>query len=275
MNTLNLRKSTWAVLFVSALAACGGAPSQPAAAPERVQALQAQVDDLSRELTRLHNAVPADQEGIMHGYWDMLQRQLLYVRRMPGIVARGCTDWTLMDPAVMGRAAAGGPAPCPTVHAGAPADGWPFPADMTPKLFEVMMQHQLEMLRSQVAAIVAEPDDNKRIYLIRDHYDTRYQDIQMALGRSWMWTPYDPATLPESQTMGAQLLQQYCSQCHLAPRPDLYTRAEWQRITRTMHDIIQSQSRTEIMGVRMPASDEFDLIVSYLESHAHVVPAGP
>ncbi|HLW73610.1 MAG TPA: hypothetical protein VKT74_00920 [Gammaproteobacteria bacterium] len=247
---------------------CSSTPP-PAAEPTRTQALQAQVDDLSRELDRLHDAAPADQEQVMHDYWSMLQRQLQYVRRMPGIVAHGCTDWTLMDPAVMGRAAAGAPGPCPTVHDSGPAAGWEFPAEMTPRLFAFMMQHQLVMLQAQVADILAQPDESKRLDLIRQHYETRYQDIQMALGRSWMWTPYDAASLPDNHSLGAELLTKYCSQCHVAPHPELYTQAEWQRITRTMHDIIQSQSRTELMGVHMPAPDEFDLIVSYLESHPH------
>lgn len=260
-----------ALILAGGLAACSSAPP-PVAEPARMHALQAQVNDLSRELDRLHDAAPADQEQIMHDYWSMLQRQLQYVRRMPGIVAHGCTDWTLMDPAVMGRAAAGDPEACPTVHDSGPAAGWEFPAEMTPRLFEIMMQHQLTMLRAQVADILAQPDAAKRLDLIRLHYETRYQDIQMALGRSWMWTPYDAATLPDNQSLGAELLMKYCSQCHVAPHPGLYTRAEWQRITRTMHDVIQSQSRTELMGVRMPAPDEFDLIVSYLESHPHEAP---
>src|SRR5579863_7784378 len=145
-----------AAILAVGLAACSSSPP-PATEPARAQALQAQVDDLSRELDRLHNAAPTDQEQIMHDYWSMLQRQLQYVRRMPGIVAHGCTDWTLMDPAVMGRAAAGALESCPTVHDSGPAAGWEFPAEMTPRLFEIMMQHQLVMFRAQVADILAQP----------------------------------------------------------------------------------------------------------------------
>lgn len=272
MRACTLRKWIGIVVVTAGLAACSSSPAVNGS--QRAQALQAQVSDLSRELDRLQDAAPADQEAIMHEYWDMLQRQLRYVRSIPGIVAHDCTDWTFMDPVITGRVP-GATMSCPVVHDFGPAAGWEFPQDMNPKLFGIMMGHQLEMLRTQVDAIAAEPDDNKRLYLIRDYYDTRYQDIQTALGRSWMWTSYDAAELPDAQSMGAELLTRYCSQCHVAPHPQFYTRAEWQRITGTMHDIIQKESKVQVMGVRMPSSTEFTLIVSYLQSHAHMIAHGP
>jgi cytochrome c5 len=250
-----------------ALTAPGFAADTPApdAAP-----LQAQVDDLSRELLKLHNAAPADQAEIMRDYWSMLQKQLQYVRHIPGVASRGCTDWTLQDPAVLGSAGPGTVTPCPLmIHDAGPVAGWEFPANMTERLFEIMMNQQLDRLRSQVTAITAETDSAKRLNLVRDHYESRYQDIQTVLGRSWMWAARDAAALPASQSMGAQLFGKYCSQCHSPPPPHLRTAGEWQHILGYMRGIIQSQSRVQVSGIQVPSVAEFDMITSYLTANAH------
>ena len=239
-----------------------------------VQALQTQVDDLSRELFLLHSAAnAAARKQAMQDYWAMLQRQLRYVRHIPGVESHDCRDWTLLDPGVAGRAAAGASAPCPLMsHDMGPAAGWEIPADMTPQLFELMMQQQLETLRAQTGRIAAETDQAKRLDLIRALYETRYQDIQTVRGRDWMWAPHDAAALPDGQSMGAELLGHYCSQCHTAPRPALHTRAEWHGITHHMRDIIQAETGKQVSGIEMPTVEQLDLISAYLEMHAHAAP---
>ncbi len=244
------------------------ATSVPDTAQTDVRTLQAQVDDLSRVLTQLHDAQPADQRQIMGEYWSMLQKQLRYARDLPGVVSRGCTDWMLSYPPISGGAITKAIKPCPTMHDIGPASSWDLPVGMSPLLFELTMRRHLDILVAQVAAISTETDPSARADRYRQLYETRYQDIQTVLGRGWMWTPRDASALPDSHSMGAELLGRYCSQCHAAPPPQLRTQAEWQTITRRMHDIIQTQSRTEIMGVQMPSTDEFDLIASYLEAHA-------
>ncbi|HSC46547.1 MAG TPA: hypothetical protein VLG68_00510 [Gammaproteobacteria bacterium] len=240
-----------------------------ALAPD-VAPLQAQVDDLARELLKLHNAAPADQDQIMRGYWDLLQKQLLYVRHIPGVESRSCADWTLQDPAVLGPETPGTATPCPLmIHDSGPAAGWDFPPKMAPRLFEIMMNQQLDRLRSQVAAIAAETDAAKRLNLIRAHYESRYQDIQTVLGRSWMWAARDPAALPDAKSMGAQLFGKYCSQCHSPPPPHLRTAGEWQHILGYMRGIIQSQSRVQVSGIQVPNVAELDLIAAYLTANAH------
>ena len=251
------------------LAACA---SSPADSGVDAGILQGQVNDLSRQLQALQNAPAAQQPELMADYWQMLKKQLEYARNLPGVEIRNCTDWTLLDPMVMGAQPAHAIVPCPVVHDSGPVLGWELPAGLQPHLFTLMMQQELGTLDAQVQAIAAETDAAKRSDLYRRLYETRYQDIQTVLGRGWMWTPIDPSAYPDSGSLGAGLLRDYCSQCHLAPLPTLHTQAEWLGITHKMHDIIQTQSRTEIQGVRLPSRDEYDLIINYLQFHAHNAP---
>jgi len=255
------------VLALAAAAyACASAP--PEDSRGEVKALQVQVTDLSRQLSALQHARPADQQAAMDTYWDMLKKQLQYVRDLPGVSAHGCKDWMLTDPMIAGAAPAKAIKPCPVVHDSGPVLGWELPANLSPRLFSLMMQQQLDRISAQVDDIAAEQDTVKRNDLYRRLYETRYQDIQTVLGREWMWTPQDPSAFPEAGSLGAELLRSYCSQCHDAPRPGLHTQAEWTGITHKMHDIIGGQSHAQIMDIRMPSQDEFNLIVNYLEFHA-------
>ena len=253
---------------------CARASEQAAPEQGQVRALQAQVDDLSRELLLLHGAANAPaRKQFMQDYWAMLQRQLQYVRRIPGVASRDCRDWTLLDPGVAGRGAAGSATPCPLMsHDMGPASGWEIPDNITPELFELMMQQQLQILRAQTDRIAAETDQAKRLDLIRALYETRYQDIQTVRGREWMWTAHAAASLPEGQSMGAELLGRYCSQCHTVPLPSLHTQAEWHGIAHHMRDIIQGEAGKQVSGIQLPTVDEFDLISMYLEMHGHAAP---
>lgn len=268
MSIAQLAKLSLAAAFAAGLALAlpvrGGTPGDP------VQALQAQVDDLTRQLVVLHNAPgPAAQKQAMQQYWDMLQRQLQYVRHIPGVDSQGCKDWTMLDPAVIGRVTTGNPCPLMS-HDQGPAAAWKVPDTVTPRLFELTMQQQLQLLRVQVQAIVAERDAHQRLTLIRQHYETRFQDIQTVRGREWMWTA-SASNLPDSHSMGAELLVRYCSQCHQAPSPSLFTAAEWRLTVRYMQGMIQYQSAAP-SGVLVPDSAQLDLIGAYLQANAHTGP---
>jgi len=253
---------------------CARASQQTAPEQSQVQALQAQLDNLSRELFLLHSAPDAAaRKQIMQDYWAMLQRQLQYVRHIPGVESRDCRDWTLLDPGVTGHATAGSAIPCPLMsHDMGPAGGWEIPGNVTPELFELMMQQQLQILRAQTDRVAAEADQAKRLDLNRALYETRYQGIQTVRGRDWMWTAHEATSLPDGQSMGAELLGRYCSQCHTAPLPSLHTRAEWHGIAHHMRDIIQGEAGKQVSGIQLPTVDEFDLISAYLEMHAHAAP---
>src|SRR5690242_21175776 len=93
------RSITAAILTVT-LAACTNAPTEPMSA--RVEALRVQLTDLDRQLFVIQHSTGAEQQTVMRQYWDMLQKQLQYVRNLPGVEARNCTDWALLDPTVTG-----------------------------------------------------------------------------------------------------------------------------------------------------------------------------
>src|SRR5579863_4718953 len=118
-------------------AACASSPPDTAQADNKN--LQAQVDDLTRQLHSLQSAAPAEQPAIMYDYWGMLKKQLAYARRLPGVEPRDCKDWTLLDPMVAGSAPARAINPCPVVHDSGPVLGWELPAGVTPHLFGLMM----------------------------------------------------------------------------------------------------------------------------------------
>jgi len=248
---------------LSALAACSSNP--PKSAPP--QALQALVQDLDRQLKAVHDAAPADQPAEMQAYWIMLQKQLSYVHDQPGIESRDCTDWTISDMRVSSQVHMWAGRSCPALHDAGPAGGWPLPSSMTPKLFQLMMSQQLQTLHAQVDAIAAESSASARRDLTRQHYETRYRDIQTVIGREWMWYARNPATLPDPDSMGAKVFYQYCSQCHAAPPPSLNTAAEWNYVTSRMYGIIQGQAQGEVGGVKVPTVAEFRLIANYLEAN--------
>jgi hypothetical protein len=251
--------------MLTVLAACSSAPA--ANPPATAQALGAQVMDLDRQLKALRDASPADQPAEMQSYWTMLQKQLRYVHDLPGAESRGCNDWTVSDMRVSNQTHLWVGRTCPSLHDEGPAGGWPLPPSMTPKFFELVMSQQLGTLHAQVDAIASETSAPARRDLMRQHYETRYRDIQTVLGREWMWYTRDPATLPDAGSMGATLFYQYCSQCHAAPPPSLNTAAEWNYVTSRMYGIIQGQAQTEVGGVKVPTIAEFRLIASYLEAH--------
>lgn len=270
MRTRNILGLGIAVALAVGVYACASAPA--GTDQQEVKALQGQVAGLSRQLATLQHAQPADQRAAMDAYWDLLKKQLQYARDLPGVEPHGCKDWTLVDPMIAGSAPARAIRSCPTLHDSGPVLGWELPGSLTPQLFGLMMQQQLGPISAQVDGIAAEADPTKRVELYRRLYETRYRDIQTVLGRDWMWTPRDPASLPDAGSLGAETLVSYCSQCHNTPPPGLHTQAEWMAITHKMHDIIDAESHQQVMEIRMPSQDEFNLIVNYLGFHAHPAP---
>ncbi len=268
MRTPTLLSLPFAAVLLAV--ACASAP--PTAGGAGAQRLQEQVDNLNRELMSLQAAPEADQPRLMAEYWSMLQKQLQDVRNMPGVASHNCRDWVLVAPTMPGAVPTRAINPCPSLHEAAPAAGWELPAGMTPRLFQLTMHQQLDRLQAQVSDIASETDPRERLDLVRAHYETRYQDIQSVLGRGWMWTPNNPITLPDPYSMGAGAFMSYCSQCHQPPPPALHTASEWRGITQRMRGIIRVQSQQQVMGIRMPSPEEFDLIAAYLETNSRSVP---
>lgn len=77
----------------------------------------------------------------------------------------------------------------------------------------------------------------------------------------------DPALLPDPQSVGAQLLQQTCTQCHNLPGPGLHTASEWPQVLARMN--MRMQMMRGIMGVVAPTGAELETVLAYLQEHAY------
>lgn len=88
----------------------------------------------------------------------------------------------------------------------------------------------------------------------------------------------DPATLPEPHGRGAQLLQQYCVQCHALTGPGRHTAEEWPAVLERMRMLMDVSRRFRgLMGsIQMPDADELRALGEYLSAHAlHPMPGTP
>ncbi|MCW3479410.1 hypothetical protein OL229_07495 [Neisseriaceae bacterium JH1-16] len=78
----------------------------------------------------------------------------------------------------------------------------------------------------------------------------------------------DSAQLPDIQSTGAKLLNQYCTQCHGLPTPELHSAAGWPPVTQRMATRMQSMANNSGMSIRVPTSKELQTITEYLQKHA-------
>jgi len=79
----------------------------------------------------------------------------------------------------------------------------------------------------------------------------------------------EAAYLPQPASAGAQLLAQYCAQCHNLPHPGMHTAEEWPQLTRNM--ILLSEVTVRFAGrpgLRIPSTAERELIEAYLAEQA-------
>ena len=264
---------SWAI-WLCPQAALAATPSTPDQA--RIEELQHQVDALDQELARLKRANdPTAQQQYMQQHWSMMQGYMRSVRGMPGMGARGCTDWMMMDPTTMGSGMMGpgmmGPGmdECPMMGHGMGSGGmWGMPSHMTPSQYQSQMQGYMQQMQQQMAAISREADPARRDALLREHYQSMYRDMQSMRGMGWMWTPNAAASLPDRESQGGRLVATICSQCHSPPSPSLHTQAEWAGVTARMRQHMQDQSSAAGGGVRVPTAAELGELTQYLAGHA-------
>ena len=76
----------------------------------------------------------------------------------------------------------------------------------------------------------------------------------------------DPARLPESDSSGAHLLQQFCMQCHNLPGPGLHTASEWPQVLGRMN--MRMQMMGGMMGVAAPDPVQLEILLGYLQRYA-------
>jgi cytochrome c2 len=80
----------------------------------------------------------------------------------------------------------------------------------------------------------------------------------------------DPARLPEPDSSGAHLLQQFCMQCHNLPGPGLHTAPEWPPVLGRMNMRMQMMGgmRGGMMGVAAPDPVQLKILLGYLQRNA-------
>lgn len=87
-----------------------------------------------------------------------------------------------------------------------------------------------------------------------------------------------PADLPEPNSKGAQLLIQFCAQCHSLPSPAMHSATDWPSIARRMW--LRMEWLPPKLGVKVPAMAERFAMLDYLTANALKVgaanlPKGP
>ena len=78
----------------------------------------------------------------------------------------------------------------------------------------------------------------------------------------------DPTQLPDSQSAGAKLLNQYCTQCHGLPTPNLHSASGWPPVTQRMAAYMQSMSNYGTIPIRAPTPAELQTLTEFLQRHA-------
>lgn len=86
------------------------------------------------------------------------------------------------------------------------------------------------------------------------------------------------ADLPDANTKGAQLVGQYCAQCHNIPTPQMHSATDWPSIARRMW--LRMELLPASLQVKVPTAAERFAILDYLNANALKVsgsnlPAGP
>ena len=76
----------------------------------------------------------------------------------------------------------------------------------------------------------------------------------------------NPADLPEPNSKGAQLLGQYCAQCHNLPAPAMHSATDWPSIARRMW--LRMEWLPPTLGVKVPVMAERFAMLDYLTANA-------
>lgn len=75
-----------------------------------------------------------------------------------------------------------------------------------------------------------------------------------------------PGDLPEPNSKGAQLVVQYCAQCHHLPTPAMHSATDWPSIARRMW--LRMEWLPPTLGVKVPTMAERFAMLDYLTANA-------
>ena len=86
-----------------------------------------------------------------------------------------------------------------------------------------------------------------------------------------------PGDLPDPQSRGAQLVIQYCTQCHSLPTPTMHSATDWPSVARRMW--LRMELLPASIGVQVPPAADRYTILTYLLAKSlkvsgSVLPAG-
>jgi len=85
---------------------------------------------------------------------------------------------------------------------------------------------------------------------------------------------FEPSQLPARETQGAELVVEYCVQCHNLPNPAMHDAAKWPRIVERMVVRMQGKGNLgtlmkEMMaGVKAPSDAQKAQLLAYLQRYA-------
>lgn len=87
-----------------------------------------------------------------------------------------------------------------------------------------------------------------------------------------------PADLPDPSSASAQLVAQYCGQCHAMPAPGAHSATDWPSVVRRMW--LRMEALPDSFQVRVPSLADRFAILQYLTANAlkvsgRALPAGP
>lgn len=74
------------------------------------------------------------------------------------------------------------------------------------------------------------------------------------------------ADLPDPTSKGAELLDQYCAQCHNLPTPQMHSATDWPSIARRMW--LRMELLPPLLQVKVPSAAERFAILDYLNANA-------
>jgi cytochrome c5 len=104
--------------------------------------------------------------------------------------------------------------------------------------------------------------------------------------RRWADSPHGPmlerilppyfevSQLPQADSRGADLMVQYCVQCHNLPNPAMHDADKWPKVVDRMvvrmhgHGNMGELMRDMMAGVRAPTEDETQALIAYLQDNA-------
>ncbi|TCV78223.1 hypothetical protein [Sulfurirhabdus autotrophica] len=78
----------------------------------------------------------------------------------------------------------------------------------------------------------------------------------------------DPAQLPEPQSSGARLVNQYCTQCHGIPTPALHSAPGWAPVVGRMNARMQWMKQNSGMAIAAPTPEELQVVLGYMQANA-------